>query len=92
MQFRLKSEQLDTTIRDLHAQLNETTFAFELATEEKDFNKNRVLQLESDIQSLEIACSELKDKIEGYHVLEEKLKEKEISSMHSALMAKQESI
>ncbi|KAI5406218.1 trans-Golgi network-localized SYP41-interacting protein 1 isoform X5 [Lathyrus oleraceus] len=91
-QFKLKSEQVDTTVRDLQAKLNETTVAFELATEEKDFNKNRVLQLESDIQSLEIACSELKDKVEGYHVLEEKLKEKEeeISSMHSALVAKEE--
>ncbi|CAI8598131.1 unnamed protein product [Vicia faba] len=91
-QFKYKSEQVDTTVRDLQAKLNETSVAFELATEEKDFNKNRVLQLESDIQSLEIACSELKDKVEGYHVLEEKLKEKEeeISSMHSALMAKEE--
>ncbi|KAJ1392881.1 putative major antigen isoform X1 [Sesbania bispinosa] len=35
---------------------------------------------------------ELKDKLEGYHVLEEKLKENEakISSMHSALLAKEE--
>ncbi|KAL5075881.1 hypothetical protein RYX36_014865 [Vicia faba] len=91
-QFKYKSEQVDTTVRDLQAKLNETSVAFELATEEKDFNKNRVLQLESDIQSLEIACNELKDKVEGYHVLEEKLKEKEeeISSMHSALMAKEE--
>ncbi|XP_058787045.1 trans-Golgi network-localized SYP41-interacting protein 1 [Vicia villosa] len=91
-QFKYKSEQADTTVRDLQAKLNETTVAFELATEEKDVNKNRVLQLESDIQSLEIVCSELKDKVEGYHGLEEKLKEKEeeISSMHSALMAKEE--
>ncbi|KAK2389373.1 myosin-11 [Trifolium repens] len=92
-QFKFKSEQVDATVRDLQTKLNETTVAFELATEERDLNKDRVLQLESDIQSLQSACSELKDKVEGYHVLEEELKKKEeeISSMHSALSAKEES-
>ncbi|WJX39594.1 hypothetical protein P8452_27117 [Trifolium repens] len=91
-QFKFKSEQVDATVRDLQTKLNETTVAFELATEERDLNKDRVLQLESDIQSLQSACSELKDKVEGYHVLEEELKKKEeeISSMHSALSAKEE--
>jgi chromosome segregation ATPase len=90
-QFKFKSEQVDATVRDLQTKLNETTVAFELATEERDLNKDRVLQLESDIQSLQSACSELKDKVEGYHVLEEELKKKEeeISSMHSALLAKE---
>ncbi|WJX33533.1 hypothetical protein P8452_21731 [Trifolium repens] len=92
-QFKFKSEQVDATVRDLQTKLNETTVAFELATEERDLNKDRVMQLESDIQSLQSTCSELKHKVEGYHVLEEELKEKEekISSMHSALLAKEES-
>ncbi|XP_004502344.1 trans-Golgi network-localized SYP41-interacting protein 1 isoform X2 [Cicer arietinum] len=92
-QFKFKIEQVDATIRDLQNKLNETTVAFELVTEERDLNKNRALRLESDIQSLQRACSELKDTAEGYHVLEEKLKEKdaEISSMHSTLLAKEES-
>ncbi|CAJ2667976.1 unnamed protein product [Trifolium pratense] len=90
--FKLKSEQVDAIVRDLQTKLNETTFDFELATEERDLNKDRVLLLESDIQSLQSACRELKDKAEGYHVLEEELKEKEekISSLHSALLAKEE--
>ncbi|AES72106.1 TGN-related, localized SYP41-interacting protein, putative [Medicago truncatula] len=92
-QFKFKSEQVDATVRDLQTKLNETTVAFELATEEKDLNMNKVLQLESDIQSLENACTELKDKVEHYHILEEKLKDKEaeISSMHSASLKKEES-
>ncbi|KAK2443517.1 myosin-11 [Trifolium repens] len=92
-QFKFKSEQVDATVRDLQTKLNETTVAFELATEERDLNKDRVMQLESDIQSLQSTCSELKHKVEGYDVLEEELKEKEekISSMHSALLAKEES-
>ncbi|GAU16676.1 hypothetical protein TSUD_326260 [Trifolium subterraneum] len=91
-QFKFKSEQVDATVRDLQTKLNETTVAFELATEERDLNKDRVLLLESDIQSLQSACSDLKDKVDGYHVLEEELKKKEeeISSMHSALLAKEE--
>jgi chromosome segregation ATPase len=90
-QFKFKSEQVDATVRDLQTKLNETTVAFELATEERDLNKDRVMQLESDIQSLQSTCSELKHKVEGYHVLEEELKKKEeeISSMHSALSAKE---
>ena len=90
-QFKFKSEQVDETVRDLQTKLNETTVAFELATKERDLNKNKVLQLESDIQSLENACTELKDKVEHYHVLEEKLKDKEaeISSMHSASLEKE---
>ncbi|TKY47720.1 restin-like [Spatholobus suberectus] len=92
-QFECRSEEVAATIEDLQNKLKETTVAFELVTDERDLNKNRVLQLESDIQSLQSACSEFKDKLEGYHALEEKLekKEAEISSMHSALLAKEES-
>ncbi|KAJ1422658.1 hypothetical protein SESBI_12848 [Sesbania bispinosa] len=91
-QFEFKSEQLAATIGDLQNKLKETTIAFELATDERDLNKNRFLQLESDIKHLQNGYSELKDKLEGYHDLEEKLKENEakISSMHSALLAKEE--
>ncbi|RZB50107.1 myosin-11-like isoform X2 [Glycine soja] len=91
-QFGCRSEQVDATIEDLRNKLKETTVAFELVTDERDLNKNRVSQLESDIQSLQSACSELKDKLEDYHALEEKLEEKEaeISSMHNALLAKEE--
>jgi len=90
-QFGCRSEQVDATIEDLRNKLKETTVAFELVTDERDLNKNRVSQLESDIQSLQSACSELKDKLEDYHALEEKLEEKEaeISSMHNALLAKE---
>lgn len=91
-QFGCRSEQVDATIEDLQNKLKETTVAFELVTDERDLNKNRVLQLESDIQSLKSTCSELKDKLEGYRALEEKLEQKEadISSMHNALLAKKE--
>nr|KYP75725.1 hypothetical protein KK1_019925 [Cajanus cajan] len=96
-QFKCRSEQVDATIEDLQNKLKETTDAFKLVTDERDLNKNRVLELESDIQALQSACvqnacSELKDKSEGYHALEEKLEEKEaeISSMHNALLAKEE--
>ncbi|KAL2332705.1 hypothetical protein Fmac_013918 [Flemingia macrophylla] len=85
-EFRCRSEQVDATTEDLQNKLKETIDAFELVTDERDLNKNRVLQLESDIPSLQNACSELKDKLEGYCVLEEKLEEKEaeVSSMHKA--------
>ncbi|XP_014493879.1 myosin-11 [Vigna radiata var. radiata] len=91
-QFEFRSEQLDATIEDLQNKLKEATVAFELVTDDRDLNKSRVSLLESDIQSLQSACSELKDKLESYHALEEKLKEKEaeISSMHDALLAKEE--
>ncbi|RDX71805.1 hypothetical protein CR513_48784, partial [Mucuna pruriens] len=91
-QFGVRSEQVDATIEDLQNKLKETAVAFELVTDERNLNKNRVLQLESDIQSLQSACIELKDKLEGYRALEEKLEEKEaeISTMHNALLAKEE--
>ncbi|KAH1160678.1 hypothetical protein GLYMA_11G246000v4 [Glycine max] len=91
-QFGCRSEQVDATIEDLQNKLKETTVAFELVTDERDLNKNRVSELESGIQSLQSACSELKDKLEGYRALEEKLedKEAEISSMHNAMLAKEE--
>ncbi|XP_047181077.1 trans-Golgi network-localized SYP41-interacting protein 1 isoform X2 [Vigna umbellata] len=91
-QFEFRSEQLDATIEDLKNKLKEATVAFELVTDDRDLNKNRVSLLESDIQSLQSAGSELKDKLESYHALEEKLKEKEaeISSMQDALLAKEE--
>lgn len=90
-QFEVKSDQVATTIADLQNKLNETTVGLESVTDERDFNKNRVLQLESDIHLLQSTCNELKDKLEGYHALEEKLKEKEaeISSMYSAQLAKE---
>jgi len=90
-QFECRSEQLDLTIEDLQNKLKEATVAFELVTDDRDLNKNRVSQLESDIQSLQSACSELKDKLRSYHVLEEKLEEKEseISSMQNVLLAKE---
>ncbi|XP_061369993.1 trans-Golgi network-localized SYP41-interacting protein 1 isoform X3 [Gastrolobium bilobum] len=91
-QFEHRSEQVAATIEDLQNKLRETTVAFELVTDERDLNKNRVLQLESDSQLLRSDFSELRDRLEGYHALEEKLKEKEaeISSMNSALFAKEE--
>lgn len=91
-QFKCKNEQEAATIEDLHNKLKETKDAFELATDERDLSKNRVLQLESDIQLLQSDCSELRNNLEGYHALEEKLKEKEaeISSMHSTLLAKEQ--
>ncbi|XP_027336630.1 myosin-10 isoform X2 [Abrus precatorius] len=91
-QFDCRSEQLAATIEDLQNKLKETTVAIEIVTDERDLNKNRVLQLESDGQSLQSACSELKDKLEAYHALEEKLEEKEaeISSLQNTLLAKEE--
>ncbi|ESW35703.1 hypothetical protein PHAVU_001G257700 [Phaseolus vulgaris] len=91
-QFEGRSEQLDATIEDLQNKLKEATVAFESVTDDRDLNKNRVSQLESDIQSLQSACSELKDKLQSCHALEEKLNEKEaeISSMHNVLLAKEE--
>lgn len=89
-QFEFKSEQVAATVGDLQNKLNETTDAFELVTDERDLNKNRVLQLESDIQLLRSACSELKDKLEGYNALEENLKEKEAEIMQGVLLAKEE--
>ncbi|QCE13130.1 hypothetical protein DEO72_LG11g123 [Vigna unguiculata] len=91
-QFECRSEQLGATIEDLQNKLKEATVAFELVTGDRDLNKSRVSLLESDIQSLQSACSELKDKLESYHALEEQLKEKEadISSMRNALLAKEE--
>ncbi|CAJ1853307.1 unnamed protein product [Sphenostylis stenocarpa] len=91
-QFECRSKQLDATIEDLQNKLKETTVAFELVADERDSYKNIVSRLESDIQSLQSACSELKDKLESFHAQEEKLEEKEaeISSMHNALLAKEE--
>lgn len=91
-QFGFESEQVAATIGDMQNKLKESTTALELVTDERDLNKNRVLQLESDVQLLQQACSELEDKLEGCRALENKLndKEVEISSMHSALLAKEE--
>ncbi|KAF7813649.1 golgin subfamily B member 1-like isoform X1 [Senna tora] len=91
-QFELRSKEVDTTIGDLQSQLNETRSASEKVIEERDLSQRRVLELESEIQVLQNSCSELRDNLEGYHALEEKLKEKEaeISSLYSALSVKQE--
>ena len=91
-QFECRSQQVAATIEDLQNKLKETTAAFEMVTDERDLNKNKVLKLESDIQSLQSTCGELRNNLEGLHALEEKLKEKEaeILSMHSTLSAKEQ--
>lgn len=91
-QFEFRSEEVDATIKDLQNQLKETRAASEKVIKERDLSQNRVLQLESDIQVLQNSCSELRNNLEGYYVLEEKLKEKEaeISSLYSTLSTKQQ--
>ncbi|OIW14647.1 hypothetical protein TanjilG_32989 [Lupinus angustifolius] len=89
-ELQKNSNYVETTENELRNKLKEATDAFELVTDERDLHKNRVLQLESDIQLLQNDCSELRNNLEGYHALEEKLKEKEVevSSLHSTLLAK----
>ncbi|KAK4283509.1 hypothetical protein QN277_000452 [Acacia crassicarpa] len=90
--FEFRTRELNSTVEDLLNKLKETRAASEEVIKERDLSQNRVLQLESDIQVLQNSCSELRNNLEGHHALEETLKEKEkeISSLSSALSMKQE--
>ncbi|KAF1864379.1 hypothetical protein Lal_00022037 [Lupinus albus] len=90
LQLESDIQLLQNDCSELRVKLKETSDAFELVRDERDLHKNRVLQLESDIQLQQNDYSELRNNLEGYHALEEKLKDKEakISSMHSTLLAK----
>ncbi|KAI4343352.1 hypothetical protein L6164_010713 [Bauhinia variegata] len=90
--FEFKGKEAAATVDDLQNKLEEARATSEKVTEERDLNQNRISQLESDIQVLQSSCYELKNNLEGYHVLEEKLKEKEaeISSLHSTLSSKEQ--
>ncbi|KAI9080850.1 hypothetical protein K1719_037159 [Acacia pycnantha] len=90
--FGFRSKELNRTVEDLLNKLKETRAASEEVIKERDLSQNRVLQLESDIQVLQNSCSDLGNNLEGHHALEETLKEKEkeISSLYSALSTKQE--
>lgn len=72
--------------------LKEAKISYEKAIEEKDLKQNRVSKLEADMEVLQNSCSELRLTLEDYQAKEDKLKEREaeVSSLHNALMMKEQ--
>ncbi|XP_028791233.1 protein Spindly-like [Neltuma alba] len=91
-QLELRRKEVAATVEDLQSELNEARAALETVINERDHNKSRFVQLESDIQTIQSSCRGLRNDLEDYHALQEKFREKEaeISSLYSTLSTKEQ--
>ncbi|XP_010556184.1 PREDICTED: myosin-11 isoform X2 [Tarenaya hassleriana] len=90
--FETTSNGAVVLIQEMETKLKETSLALEKAVEERDSNRDKVLSLEADAESMEAFCRELKHQLEDLKSEEEKWheKEKELSSLYDKLMVKEQ--
>ncbi|KAJ4836728.1 hypothetical protein Tsubulata_024014 [Turnera subulata] len=90
--FENTSDIAAATIQDLQHKVKEMTAASEKAIEEKGFIQNRILELETHVETLQNSCDELRLQMKNYHSIEEKLQEKEaeLSSLHGNLLVREQ--
>ncbi|XP_019150332.1 PREDICTED: myosin-11 isoform X2 [Ipomoea nil] len=76
-QFQDANNEMVETTKDLQNKLKETSIACEGALEERELNRNRISQLENDLDNAQKLCSELRLKLEDHQAREDRLKETE---------------
>ncbi|KAJ6313511.1 hypothetical protein OIU77_014910 [Salix suchowensis] len=88
--FESTSNVAAATIEDLQNKLVESTGTSERYTEKCIILKNRVSELETDVEALQNSCKELRLKLKDYQAMEEKLKEQEaeLSTLQRNLLVK----
>ncbi|KAF5746512.1 hypothetical protein HS088_TW06G00683 [Tripterygium wilfordii] len=92
--FESTSNVAAIAIEELQKELEENRVVYEKVIGEKDEIKNRVSELENDVEALQNTCRELKFKVDDYEALNVLLKEKEaeLSSLHNSLQMKEQAI
>uniref|UniRef100_A0A2P2J7X2 Uncharacterized protein MANES_12G018200 n=1 Tax=Rhizophora mucronata TaxID=61149 RepID=A0A2P2J7X2_RHIMU len=90
-QFEATSNVAAAALEELQNKVGEIRESSGKAIEERDQYQIKVAKLENDIDNLQNSCNELRHKMEDYHALDEKLKEKkaEISALHGNLLVKE---
>lgn len=91
-QFESASNVAAATIEELQNKLKESRKEFEKAMEERDLNQNMVFKLETEVETLQDSCSELRLQLKGYQTEGDRLKEREaeVSSLRNLLSLKEQ--
>lgn len=89
-QFLDANNEMVETTKDLQNKLKETSIACEGALEERELNRNRISQLENDLDNAQKLCSELRLKLEDHQAKEDRLKETEaeLSALKSTVLSR----
>nr|GMD95532.1 COP1-interactive protein 1 isoform X1 [Ipomoea batatas] len=89
-QFQDANNEMVETSKDLQDKLKETSIACEGASEERELNRNRISQLENDLDNAQKLCSELRLKLEDHQAREDRLKETEaeLSTLKSMVLSR----